>query len=83
MKGFGSYPYKKPSCQGDRFWFFIGDDGKEYSNCNAPIDFAILNIGHENPHLKTLTRKNNNGTCGRPIDIDKFFNDLRATRPTE
>jgi len=83
MRGIGSYPWKKPSCAGDMFWFFVGDDGNEYSDCNGAIDYAILNIGYRNPHLKTLTRKHKNGVCGRPMNVDKFFNDLRVTRPKE
>lgn len=79
------YPFKKPSCQGEKFWDFLGDDGKLYRTLSGPIDFAVLNIGWEHPELVSLTwvildkegkvaKKNNQ------YNIDKMYRDLGFER---
>ena len=80
------YPFKKPSCVGERYWHFRGDNGVLYANLNGPKEFAILNIGYEHPELKTLTWVViglDGSVMGSysTYNIDKFFADYGITRP--
>lgn len=70
----GGYPFTSGCGNRERFWFYIGDDGTEYGALTCFWYNAVMRIGCEQTHLKTLTMLDRTKKpSGLTHNIDEIF----------